>query len=198
MNKARSNNMPNDTMDRAIKKGTGDLGDVVYEEIRYEGYGPAGVAIMVDTLTDNKNRTAPEVRSAFTKNGGNLGETGCVGYMFDRKGIIAIAPEQTNEDDIMELLIDFDIEDIKTEDDGVIEVTTTPEAFNEVSEALQVKEYTLAMNEVTMIPQTTVALEEDKAEKTMRLIDILEELDDVQNVYSNADISDEIMEKISG
>lgn len=198
INKARSHNMPNDNIDRAIKKGTGDMDGVVYEEIRYEGYGPAGVAIMVDTLTDNKNRTGPEIRSSFSKNGGNMGDPGCVGYMFDRKGIIAIEANQTNEDDVMELLMDYDIEDIKTEEDGVIEVTTAPEAFNEVSEALQSKEYKLTMNEVTMIPQTTVALDEQKAEKTMKLIEILEDLDDVQNVYSNADIPDEIMEKISG
>jgi len=194
--KAKANNMPNDNIERAIKKATGDLDGVVYEEIRYEGYGPGGVAIMVNTLTDNRNRTAPEVRAAFNKNGGNLGETGCVNYLFDRKGMIVIDAGQTNEDDIMELLIDFDIDDIKIEDEN-IEVTCTPEAFNDISDLLTEKNFKLSVNEITYIPQTTSALDEKKAIQCMRLIDALEDLDDIQDVYSNYDISDEIMMKIS-
>ncbi len=194
--KARASNMPNDNIERGIKKGTGDLEGVTYEEIRYEGYGPGGVAIMVDCLTDNRNRTMPEVRTAFNKNGGNLGETGSVNYLFDRKGLIIIEEEQTSEDEIFELLIDFDVEDIKSEDNNIV-VTTSPQGFNEVSDFLVSKELNLLMNEITYVPKTTVELDEKKAEQCMRLITTLDDLDDTQNVYSNYDISDEIMIKLS-
>ena len=130
--KAKANNMPNDNIERAIKKGTGNLDGVVYEEITYEGYGPGGVAIMIDSLTDNKNRTTPEIKISFSKHGGNLGETGCVNYLFDRKGLIIIEKGQTTEDDVMELLIEYDVEDIKTEEENII-VTTTPEGYNEIT-----------------------------------------------------------------
>ncbi len=194
--KARANNMPNDNIERGIKKGTGDLDGVSYEEIRYEGYGPGGVAIMVDCLTDNKNRTMPEVRTAFNKNGGNLGETGSVNYLFDRKGLFIIEEGQVSEDDVYELLIDFDIEDIKSEDNNIV-VTTSPQGFNEVSDFLLSKELKLVMNEITFIPKTTVELDEKKAEQCIKLINLLDDLDDTQNVYSNYDISDEIMMKLS-
>lgn len=194
--KAKAANMPNDNIDRAIKKGTGNIDGVTYEEVRYEGYGPGGVAIMIDCLTDNKNRTTPEIRTIFNKNGGNMGDTGSVSYMFDRKGVIVIDKDQTNEDDVMELLIDYDIEDIITEDGSII-VKTAPESFSEVSECLMGKEYTLSMNELTFEPQTTVELDENKAEQCLRLVGLLEDHDDSQDVVSNYEISDEIMEKLS-
>ncbi|HOW81422.1 MAG TPA: YebC/PmpR family DNA-binding transcriptional regulator [Spirochaetota bacterium] len=194
--KAKANNMPNDNIDRAIKKGAGTLDGVIYEEIRYEGYGPGGVAIMVDCLTDNRNRTTPEVRTTFSKHGGNLGEAGCVAYMFSRKGNIIIEPGQTNEDEVMELLLDYDVDDITT-DDGIIEIVCSADSFNEINDLLTGKGFKLSTSEITMIPQTTVPLDEKKAAQCMRLVELLEDLDDAQNVYSNYDISDEIMMKIS-
>ena len=194
--KAKSNNMPNDNIERAIKKGTGTLEGVTYEEVNYEGYGPGGVAIMVYTLTDNRNRTTAEVRSSFTKHGGNLGETGCVGYLFDRKGMMIIEAGQTNEDAVMELLMEYNVEDIKTED-GNIQVLTPPDGYNEVHDVLTGKSFKLVVDEITFIPQTSVPLDEKKAAQCLKLIETLEDLDDVQNVYSNYDISDEIMVKIS-
>jgi YebC/PmpR family DNA-binding regulatory protein len=194
--KAKANNMPNDNIERAIKKGTGTLEGVTYEEINYEGYGPGGVAIMVYCLTDNRNRTTAEVRSSFTKHGGNLGETGCVGYLFDRKGMMIIEAGQTNEDAIIELLMDSNIEDIKTED-GNIQVLTPPDGYNEVHDILTGKNFKLVVDEITFIPQTSVPLDEKKAAQCLKLIETLEDLDDVQNVYSNYDISDDIMVKIS-
>jgi len=196
INKAKGANMPNDNIERAIKKGAGTLEGVTYEEVRYEGYGPGGVAIMVDCLTDNKNRTTPEIRTIFNKNNGNLGDTGSVNYLFDRKGVVVIEAGQTNEDDVMEMLLEFDIEDIKTEDDN-IEVTTSPDGFNDISELLMEKNLNLSMNEISYIPQTTTALDEKKASQTLKLIELLEDHDDSQSVYSNYDISDEIMEKLS-
>ncbi len=196
VNKAKASNMPNDNIERAIKKGTGELEGVTYEEIRYEGYGPGGVAIMIDCLTDNKNRTTPEIKTAFNKNNGNLGETGCVNYMFDRRGMIIIEAGQTNEDDVMELLMEYDIDDIKTEDENIV-VTTATEGYHDISEVLLEKKFKLIVNEITFIPQTTTALNEKKADQCLRLIEALEDLDDTQNVYSNYDISDEIMQKLS-
>ncbi len=194
--KAKANNMPNDNIERAIKKGTGTLEGVTYEEIQYEGYGPGGVAIMVSCLTDNRNRTTAEVRAAFTKHGGNLGETGSVGYIFNRKGYMVIETGQTNEDTVMELLMDSNVEDIKTEDDA-IHVVTPPDTYNEVHDLLVNKGYKLVDDEITFISQTTVSLDEKKGSQCLRLIEVLEDLDDVQNVYSNYDISDDIMLKIS-
>jgi YebC/PmpR family DNA-binding regulatory protein len=194
--KAKSNNMPNDNIERAIKKGTGTLEGVTYEEINYEGYGPGGVAIMVYCLTDNRNRTTAEVRSSFTKHGGNLGETGCVGYLFDRKGMMIIEAGQTTEDAVIELLMDSNIEDIKT-DDNNIQVLTPPDGYNEVHDILTDKGFKLIVDEISFIPQTTVPLDEKKAAQCLKLIETLEDLDDVQNVYSNYDISDDIMMKIS-
>jgi YebC/PmpR family DNA-binding regulatory protein len=194
--KAKANNMPNDNIERAIKKGTGTLEGVTYEEIQYEGYGPGGVAIMVSCLTDNRNRTTAEVRAAFTKHGGNLGETGSVGYLFNRKGYMLIEAGQTNEDTVMELLMDNNVEDIKTED-GNIEVVTPPDGYNEVHDVLVNKGFKLIEDEITFIPQTTITLDEKKGSQCLRLIETLEDLDDVQNVYSNYDIPDEVMMKIS-
>ncbi len=197
VNKAKANNMPNDNIERAIKKGAGNLDGVVYEEIRYEGYGPGGVAIMVDCLTDNKNRTTPEIRAIFGKHGGNLGETGSVSYMFDRKGSIVLQEGQTSEDELMEMLLDFDVDDI-VDEEGTITVTTTPDKYNEVSEFLAGKGYKFEESGITFIPKTTVSLDEKKAAQTMKILELLEDQDDCQNVYSNADISDDIMAKIEG
>jgi len=194
--KAKANNMPNDNIERAIKKGAGTLEGVSYEEIRYEGYGPGGVAIMVNCLTDNKNRTTPLIRMIFSKNGGNLGETGSVNYLFDRKAMFIIESGQTNEDEIMELLIDFDLEDIKTEEDNII-ITANPDHFHQIAEVLDKKNYNLLVNEVTFVPQTTISLDEKKATQCLRIVELLEEEEDVQDVYSNFDISDELMLKIS-
>jgi YebC/PmpR family DNA-binding regulatory protein len=194
--KAKANNMPNDNIDRAIKKGMGTLEGVTYEEIQYEGYGPGGVAIMVSCLTDNRNRTTSEVRAAFTKHGGNLGESGSVAYFFNRKGMMVLEAGQTTEDALIELLMDKNIEDVKTED-GTIQVLTPPEGYHEVHDVLVNKKYRLIVDEITFVPQTTVPLDEKKGSQCLRLIESLEDLDDVQNVYSNYEISDDIMMKIS-
>jgi YebC/PmpR family DNA-binding regulatory protein len=194
--KAKANNMPNDNIDRAIKKGMGTLEGVTYEEIQYEGYGPGGVAIMVSCLTDNRNRTTSEVRAAFTKHGGNLGESGSVAYFFNRKGMMVLEAGQTTEDALIELLMDKNIEDVKTED-GSIQVLTPPEGYHEVHDVLVNKKYRLIVDEITFVPQTTVPLDEKKGSQCLRLIESLEDLDDVQNVYSNYEISDDIMMKIS-
>ncbi len=193
--KAKSNNMPNDNIDRAIKKGVGNVDGAVYEEIRYEGYGPGGVAIMVDCITDNKNRTTPEIRSIFGKNGGNLGETGSVNYLFDRKGMLIIEGGKTTEDEVIEMLLDFDVEDVKSEDGNII-VTTSPDGYPAAADFLVKKEFTLLENQITYIPKTTVVLDEKKAGQCLRIMELLEEQDDAQEVYSNYDISDEIMAKL--
>lgn len=193
--KAKSNNMPNDNIDRAIKKGVGNVDGAVYEEIRYEGYGPGGVAIMVDCITDNKNRTTPEIRSIFGKNGGNLGETGSVNYLFDRKGMFVIEAGKATEDEIMEMLLEFDVEDVKSEDGNIV-VTTSPEGYVSVADFLTKKEFNLLMNQLTYIPKTTVALDEKKASQCLRIMELLEDQDDAQEVYSNYDISDEIMARL--
>ncbi len=193
--KAKSNNMPNDNIDRAIKKGVGNVEGAVYEEVRYEGYGPGGVAIMVDCITDNKNRTTPEIRSIFSKNGGNLGETGSVNYLFEKKGVLVIEAGKTNEDEVIEMLLDFDVEDVKSEDGNVI-VTTSPEGYVAVADFLAKKEFNLLENQLSYIPKTTVVLDEKKAAQCLRIMELLEEQDDAQEVFSNYDISDEIMAKL--
>jgi len=193
--KAKASNMPNDNIDRAIKKGVGNVDGAVYEEIRYEGYGPGGVAIMVDCITDNKNRTTPEIRAIFSKNGGSLGESGSVNYLFERKGLFIVEGSATSEDDFMEMLLDFDIEDIKTEDGNIV-ITTSPEGYIAVSDFFEKKDFSLAMNQLTYVPATTVALDEAKAAQCLKIIEHLEDQDDSQEVYSNYDISDEIMAKL--
>jgi len=193
--KAKASNMPNDNIDRAIKKGVGNVDGAVYEEIRYEGYGPGGVAIMVDCITDNKNRTTPEIRVIFSKNGGNLGESGSVNYLFERKGMFVIESGSTNEDEVMEMLLDFDIEDIKTEDGNIV-ITTSPEGYIAVSDFFEKKKFNLLMNQLTYIPVTTVVLDETKAAQCLKIMEQLEDQDDTQEVYSNYDIPDDIMVKL--
>jgi YebC/PmpR family DNA-binding regulatory protein len=190
VDKAKAANMPNDNIERAIKKAAGNQEGANYEEIRYEGYGPGGVAIMVTCLTDNKNRTAASVRHAFSKNGGNLGETGCVSYLFDRKGLLIIDREEheIDEDEIMLEAIEAGAEDVVTEEDSV-EIITDPEAFEEVKKALEAKGFSFSSAEITMIPQTYTALQGEELEKMLKLIDMLEDDDDVQDVYHNLDES---------
>ncbi len=192
---ALSNNMTKDTIDRAIKRGSGDMEGENYEEVRYEGYGPNGVAIMVDCLTDNRNRTVSEVRHAFTKAGGNLGTDGSVAYLFTKQGILTF-PQGTDEEAVMEAALEAGAEDVATNEDGSIDVVTTPEEFLNVKEAMLKAGLEPQMGDVTQQPATTVDLELDDAEKVLRLVDTLEDLDDVQNVYSNADFSDEVMEQL--
>ncbi len=185
--KARAANMPKDNIERAIKKGTGELGAVSYEELLYEGYGPGGVAVLVEVLTDNKNRTAASVRNIFTKSGGNLGATGSVAYMFNRKGIIEYDAEKINEETIMDAAVEAGAEDIISED-GVITVTTDPNDFASVLEALQAKGFESISAAVSMVPDTYVALDTETTQKALKMIDRLEEDEDVQTVSSNIEI----------
>ncbi len=194
--KAKENNMPNDNIERAIKKGSGGLDGIVYEEVRYEGYGPGGVAIMIDCLTDNKNRTTPEIRTIFSKNGGNLGETGSVSYLFERKGMLIVESGQTTEEEMIETLIDHGVEDIKTEEKNIV-IITGAENYNDIYDIIKQKNLNLIYSEITQIPATTISLDEKRASQCLNLIELLENQDDVQNVYSNYDISYDIMKKIS-
>jgi len=194
--KAKENNMPSDNIDRAIKKGMGTMDGVVYDEITYEGYGPGGVAIMVECLTDNKKRTAPELRTIFSKHGGNLGESGCVSYLFDRKGLIIIEAGQTNEDTVMELVLDLGAEDVKSEDGNIV-VITGPESYQAVLDLVRGKSWKLVTNEISLIAKTTVPLDDKKAEQCLKLLELLEDQDDVQHVYSNYEIPDDVMARIS-
>ncbi|MTT32427.1 YebC/PmpR family DNA-binding transcriptional regulator [Terrilactibacillus sp. BCM23-1] len=183
--KAKAANMPNDNISRAIKKATGNLDGVTYEEITYEGYGPGGVAVIVEVLTDNKNRSASEIRHAFSKNGGNLGETGCVGFMFEKKGVITILASDTiDEEELMLDAIDAGADELETEEEGFV-ILTSPEAFSDVKNALQEKGYSIEEAEVTNIPQTTTTLSDEDQAKMDRLIDMLENNDDVQDIYHN-------------
>ncbi|MCK4542269.1 MAG: YebC/PmpR family DNA-binding transcriptional regulator [Spirochaetales bacterium] len=188
--KARAANMPKDNIERAIKKGTGDLEGVNYTELTYEAYGPGGVAILINTLTDNKNRTAADVRSILTKGGGSLGETGCVSYLFQRKGVISLDGEGISFDELFEIALDAGAEDV-TNDGGFIEVITAPDDFEAVLSALQEKNYSHSMAEITMVPDATMNLDEDGTRKALRLIERLDDLDDVQSVSSNIDIPDD-------
>ena len=194
---AKTENMPKDNIDRAIKKGPGDLDGAVYEEIVYEGYAPGGVAVLVNCLTDNKNRTVADVRHCFSKNGGNLAESGCVSFLFDQKGMIQIDKGEISEEELMDLALDAGAEDV-IDDEDAFQVLTAPEDFNEVRETLEKKGLKFIEASVTMLPQTTVEITDEKiASRVIRLMDALEDNDDVQNVYANFDIGDEIMEALS-
>ncbi len=196
IDKALGANMKKDTIENTIKKATGAMDGVNYEEVRYEGYGPGGTAVMVDCLTDNRNRTVAEVRHAFSKAGGNLGTDGSVAYMFKKVGIISY-PASADEDAIMEAALEAGAEDIVTNDDGSVDVFTAPEDYLNVKEAMVAAGLEPENSELTMHAENKTDLDQATAEKMMRLIERLEDLDDVQEVYSNADISDEIMEKLS-
>jgi YebC/PmpR family DNA-binding regulatory protein len=194
---AKTENMPKDNIDRAIKKGTGELEGAVYDEITYEGYGPGGVAVLVDCMTDNKNRTVADIRHAFSKSGGNLGESGCVAWMFDKKGTILVDKEAIDEEELMDKALEAGAEDV-VEEDNVYQIETTPDDFEGIREALEADGVKFIEASVTMIPQNVVEItEESSARQILRLLESLEEHDDVQNVFSNFDISDEIMEAIS-
>jgi YebC/PmpR family DNA-binding regulatory protein len=196
IDKALSGNMTRDVIERAAKRGAGELDGVNYEEIRYEGYGPSGIAIMIDTMTDNRNRTVAAVRNVFTKRGGNMGTDGSVSYLFNKKGIISFAAG-TDEDAVMEAALESGAEDVVSNDDGSIDVFTTPEDYSAVKDALDEAGLESSSAEVTMHPETTADLALDDARKALAMIEAFEELDDVQQVYSNADFSDEIMAQLA-
>ena len=191
---ARDNSMPNDNIERAIKKGTGELEGVAYEEISYEGYGPGGAAFLVQTLTDNRNRTVSDIRRLFQKHGGSLGETGCVAWMFDSKGLIVVSREEGEEEVLLGLVLEAGAEDV-TESDDVFEIITQPEDFIAVRESLDDGKIPVTSAEVTMIPKSTTKLAEKEAEQILTLTEELEDHDDVQSVAANFDIPDEILEK---
>ena len=191
LSKAKANNIPKDNIQRAIQKGAGALEGQSFEEITYEGYGPAGVAMMVSCLTDNRNRTAADVRHVFSKYGGNLGATGCVGYMFQQKGVFAVSKETgVEEDDLMMVALEAGAEDIKNEEEG-FEILTTPDAFDDVEKALADAGIEVEMAEITMIPDTMAELSAEDAERVQKMLDVLEDLDDVQDVYHNADLPED-------
>ncbi len=189
---AKSENMPKDNIDRAIKKGTGELEGVSYEEVLYEGYGPGGAAILVESLTDNRNRAVAEIRHILNKGGGNMGSNGCVAWMFDLKGYISLDRKKVDEDLLMETVLDAGAEDVR-EDADEFEVITEPENFETVKQAIEKAGIAYEMAEVTRLPQNTTVLQGKEAEQMLRLMEALEDSDDVQNVYSNFDIPDEMM-----
>jgi len=191
---ARSNSMPSENIERAIKKGTGELEGVTYEEIQYEGYGPGGVAIIAQVLTDNKNRTVSEIRRMFTKHGGNMGETGCVGWMFDKKGILTVDKSQVDEDRLMDIALDAGAEDVRDEGE-VFEVVTRPEDFESVKERLDQEKIAIASGQVSLVPKNTVDVDAKNVEQVLKLSEELEDHDDVQNVAANFNIPDELMDK---
>jgi YebC/PmpR family DNA-binding regulatory protein len=197
IDKAKAANMPKDTIEKAIKKGTGDLGGVAYEEVLYEGYGPSGVAIMVEALTDNRNRTGPEVKRIFEKHGGSLGTTGCVNWMFHKKGLVTVDASKANEDDLMELALGAGAEDMQNTGE-VYEITCDPAAYEELKKALEEKEIPTEVAEISMVPQTMVNIEDEAvAKRIISLMEAFDDHDDIQNAYANFDIPDEVMAKVS-
>ena len=193
---ARTSSMPNDNIERAIKKGTGELEGVSYEETTYEAYGPAGVAIMVSVLTDNRNRTVAEIRNVFHKHGGNLGESGCVAWMFSKKGVVTVDKSASAEERLFEVALDAGADDISDAGE-VYEVTATPERLEDVKAALEKDGIAVASAEVTMVPQSTVTLRGREAEQALKLLEALEDHDDVQKVAANVDIPQEEVERLS-
>lgn len=193
VNDAKAQNMPNDTIDRAIKRGTGELEGVNYEEITYEGYGIGGVAVMVETMTDNRNRTVAELRHLFSKNGGNLGEAGSVGWMFDKKGLIVVDKEAKSEDELFEIAIEAGADDLQEEGD-VFEIYTAPENYEAVDEAIKKAGIEPQASEISMIPQNYIKLEGADAKQMLKLYEAIDDNDDVQKVYANFDIDESDME----
>lgn len=190
---AKAENMPKDNIDRAVKKGTGELEGVAYEEFNYEGYGPGGVAVLVEIMTDNRNRAASDVRHIFSKNGGNLGEAGCVAWMFSKKGTIVCDKDRLHEDELMEIALEAGAEDVEDQDEQFL-VTTEWESFEMVKAAFDAKGVPYEMAEITLVPQTTVAIDDAKtAQQLLKLMDALDDCDDVQNAYANFDIPDELL-----
>ncbi len=196
---AKAVNMPKDNIERSIKRGTGELEGVSYEELVYEGYGPGGVAVMVDILTDNRNRTAADIRHIFNKGNGNLGENGCVAWMFDTRGLIVFEKENIGEEELFDLALEAGADDVEEiAEDGTFEVLTTTENFEAVKQAFDEKGWAYVSAEVTKIPQNTIKLEGKEAEQMLRLMEKLEDSDDVQNVYANFDIDMELIEQLQG
>ncbi|MDI6777182.1 MAG: YebC/PmpR family DNA-binding transcriptional regulator [Syntrophales bacterium] len=194
---AREENMPKDNIDRAIKKAVGEGdGATNYEEVTYEGYGPSGVAVLVETMTDNKNRTVAEIRHIFAKHGGNLGENGCVSWIFKKKGSIVFDKKTVNEDMLMEVALEAGAEDVR-EEESELQVITDPVSFEDVKRALDSRGLKYIEARISMIPQNTVRLDPGRAEQMLKLMEKLEDNDDVQNVYANFDIPDDVMEKLS-
>lgn len=193
---ARSANMPADTIQRAIKKGTGELPGEVYEEVTYEGYGAGGIAILVDVLTDNRNRTVAEIRHLFAKHGGNMGEAGCVAWMFGRTGLITVDMNQIDEDTLLEIVLEAGGDDVRVEGD-VYEIRTTPEAFEEVRTALEQRGLTLGLAELTLLPQSTIQVDGKQAEQVIRLMEVLDDHDDVRKAYANFDIPDAVLAELT-
>ncbi len=193
---AKAANMPATNIEKAIKKGTGELPGVSYDQVSYEGYGPGGVAVLVETLTDNKNRAVSDVRNIFARHGGNLGEVGCVGWMFERRGVIQVDRGKVDEDQLLEIALEAGASDMSSEED-YFEVVTPFEKFDAVRKALDGKNIPMNQAELTMIPQTTIKLEGRQAEQMLKLMEELEDHDDVQKVYANFDIAIEIMEQMS-
>jgi len=189
---ARSSNVPNDNIDRAIKRGTGELEGVSYEEVTYEGYGPGGVAILVEVLTDNRNRSVAEIRHLFSKSGGNLGENGCVAWMFDKKGLFAVDKTQMSEEEFMELALEIEAEDISIEEE-TYEIYSQPELFGALQEELEQRQVSLVARELAMLPQNQIKVEADKAPQVLRLMEALEDQEDVQHVWANFDIDAEVL-----
>ena len=195
--KAKAANMPKDTIEKAIKKGTGDLEGVTFEEVLYEGYGSSGVAIMVEALTDNRNRTAPEVKKLFEKHGGSLGTSGCVNWMFSKKGLITVNTLNTDEEQLLEIALNAGADDMQNTGE-VFEITCDPDAYEELKKALQEKEIATEVAEISMVPQNTIEInDEHKARRIISLMEAFDDHDDVQNAYANFDIPDEIIARIS-
>jgi YebC/PmpR family DNA-binding regulatory protein len=196
--KAKEVNMPSDNIKRAIMKGTGELPGVSYEEYSYEGYGPGGVAVLIEVLTDNKNRTVSELRYLMSKHGGSLGEAGCVAWMFEKKGYILIEKGKVDEDTLMSVALDAGAEDMRNDPkEDNYEIITRPEDLNRVKNAIEGAGIPVSLAEITMLPKSYITLDEKNSEQMMRLIEALEDHDDVQNVYANFDISEEVMAKVS-
>lgn len=196
MDDARAGNMPAENVKRAMQRGTGEIPGVIYEEVVYEGYGPGGVAIIVEATTDNRNRTSQEIRRTFSEYGGNLGESGCVSWMFRKKGYLAVEKNKIGEDELISLALDAGAEDVHTDDEDLYEVITLPEGFEKVKKILEEKKIPLSNTEITFFPQSYVKLEEKKAETMLTLMNALEENEDVKNVYANFDIPKAVMEKV--
>lgn len=197
IDKAKAANMPKDTIEKAIKKGTGEIEGVTFEEVLYEGYGPAGVAVMVEALTDNRNRTTPEIKRVFERHGGSLGTSGCVNWMFSKKGLITVGTEQADEDGLLEIALAAGADDMQSTG-SVYEITCEPSAYEKLKKTLQEKEISTEIAEISMVPQSTVAVSNAAtAKKIISLMEALEDHDDVQNAYANFDIPDEIMARMS-
>jgi YebC/PmpR family DNA-binding regulatory protein len=197
IDKAKASNMPKDTIEKAVKKGTGGTEGANYEEVLYEGYGPSGVAVMVEALTDNRNRTGPEVKRIFEKHAGSLGTTGCVNWMFSKKGLITVGAANVNEDDLMELALGAGAEDMENTGD-VFEITCDPAAYDELKKALEEKEIPMEVAEISMMPQTMVGIDDEAiAKRVVSMMEAFDDHEDVQNAYANFDIPDDIMERVS-